>query len=52
MTDVFICDYIRTPIGRYGGSLSAIRPDDLGAVPLRALMARNAQVDWDAVDED
>ncbi|MCL7465281.1 3-oxoadipyl-CoA thiolase [Phaeovulum sp. NW3] len=51
MTDVFICDYIRTPIGRYGGSLSAVRPDDLGAVPLRALMARNAGVDWDAVDD-
>ena len=51
MTEVFICDYIRTPIGRYGGSLSAIRPDDLGAVPLRALMARNAGVDWAAVDD-
>ncbi|MES2666217.1 MAG: 3-oxoadipyl-CoA thiolase [Pseudomonadota bacterium] len=51
MTDVFICDYIRTPIGRYGGSLSSVRPDDLGAVPLRALMARNAGVDWDAVDD-
>ena len=51
MTEVFICDYIRTPIGRYGGSLSAIRPDDLGAVPLRALMARNAGVDWQAVDD-
>jgi acetyl-CoA C-acetyltransferase/acetyl-CoA acyltransferase len=51
MTDVFICDYIRTPIGRYGGSLSAVRPDDLGAVPLRALMARNAGVDWEAVDD-
>lgn len=51
MTEVFICDYIRTPIGRYGGSLSAVRPDDLGAVPLRALMARNAAVDWAAVDD-
>jgi 3-oxoadipyl-CoA thiolase len=51
MTDVFICDYIRTPIGRYGGALSSMRPDDLGAVPLRALMARNASVDWDAVDD-
>jgi 3-oxoadipyl-CoA thiolase len=51
MTDVFICDYIRTPIGRYAGSLSAVRPDDLGAVPLRALMARNAGVDWEAVDD-
>ncbi|MFP1645070.1 3-oxoadipyl-CoA thiolase [Pontitalea aquivivens] len=51
MTEVFICDYIRTPIGRYGGSLSAVRPDDLGAVPLRALIARNAGVDWAAVDD-
>ena len=51
MTDVFICDYIRTPIGRFGGSLSAVRTDDLGAVPLRALMARNTGVDWDAVDD-
>ena len=51
MTDVFICDYIRTPIGRYAGSLAAVRPDDLGAVPLRALMARNPAVDWEAVDD-
>ncbi|WP_225028300.1 3-oxoadipyl-CoA thiolase [Xinfangfangia pollutisoli] len=51
MKDVFICDYIRTAIGRYGGSLSSVRPDDLGAVPLRALMARNAGVDWEAVDD-
>ena len=51
MTDVFICDYIRTPIGRFGGVLSSVRPDDLGAVPLRALMARNAGVDWGAVDD-
>jgi acetyl-CoA C-acetyltransferase/acetyl-CoA acyltransferase len=51
MTPVFICDYIRTPIGRYGGSLSSVRPDDLGAVPLRALVARNAGVDWDAVGD-
>ncbi|MFC7704303.1 3-oxoadipyl-CoA thiolase [Plastorhodobacter daqingensis] len=51
MNDVFICDYIRTPIGRYGGSLSSVRPDDLGAVPLRALMARNPGVDWEAVDD-
>ena len=49
MTAVFICDYIRTPIGRYGGALASVRPDDLGAVPLRALMARNTRVDWDAV---
>ncbi|WP_370226849.1 3-oxoadipyl-CoA thiolase [Pararhodobacter marinus] len=51
MTDVFLCDYIRTPIGRFGGALSAVRADDLGAVPLRALMARNPSVDWAAVDE-
>ena len=51
MTDVFICDYIRTPIGRFGGSLSMVRPDDLGAVPLKALVARNLKVDWEAIDE-
>src|SRR3954470_4924549 len=51
MADAFICDYVRTPIGRFGGSLSAVRADDLGAVPLRALMERNASVDWDAVDD-
>ncbi|NBZ86701.1 3-oxoadipyl-CoA thiolase [Stagnihabitans tardus] len=49
--DAYICDYIRTPIGRFGGSLSAVRADDLGAVPLRALMARNAGVDWEAVSD-
>jgi acetyl-CoA acyltransferase len=49
MTDAFICDYIRTPIGRFGGSLSSVRADDLGAVPLKALMERNASVDWEAV---
>jgi len=51
MTDVFICDYIRTPIGRFGGALAMVRTDDLGAVPLRALMVRNAGVDWEAVDD-
>ena len=51
MTDAYICDYIRTPIGRYGGALSAVRADDLGAIPLKALMARNGGVDWEAVDE-
>jgi acetyl-CoA acyltransferase len=51
MTEVFICDYIRTPIGRFGGSLSSVRADDLGAVPLRALMQRNGGVDWEAVDD-
>ena len=51
MNDVFICDYIRTPIGRYGGSLSMVRTDDLAAEPLRALMARNPGIDWEAVDD-
>jgi len=51
MTDAFICDAIRTPIGRYGGVLSAVRTDDLAAVPLAALMKRNASVDWQAVDD-
>jgi 3-oxoadipyl-CoA thiolase len=51
MTQAFICDAIRTPIGRYGGALSSVRTDDLGAVPLRALMARNPNVDWAAVTD-
>jgi len=51
MAEAFICAYRRTPIGRFGGSLSAVRPDDLGAVPLKALMAENADVDWAAVDD-
>ncbi|GAA4230055.1 3-oxoadipyl-CoA thiolase [Sagittula marina] len=51
MTDVFICDYIRTPIGRYGGALAPVRADDLGAIPITALMYRNSDVDWAAVDE-
>lgn len=50
MTEVYICDYIRTPIGKFGGALSAVRTDDLGAVPIRALMARH-DIDWTAVDE-
>jgi acetyl-CoA C-acetyltransferase len=49
MTHAFICDAVRTPFGRYGGALAAVRPDDLGAVPLRALMQRNREVDWEAV---
>ena len=49
MTHAFICDAQRTPIGRYGGALSSVRTDDLAAVPLKALMARNPKVDWDAV---
>ncbi|MEF0941037.1 3-oxoadipyl-CoA thiolase [Rhizobium sp. BR 362] len=51
MTEAFVCDYIRTPIGRFGGSLSSVRADDLGAVPLKALIARNGSVDWEAVDD-
>ncbi|MGH2341542.1 3-oxoadipyl-CoA thiolase [Segnochrobactraceae bacterium EtOH-i3] len=51
MTDAFICDYIRTPIGRFGGSLAPVRADDLGAIPLKALQARNPGVDWEAVDD-
>ena len=47
----FICDAIRTPIGRYGGALSSVRTDDLGAIPLAALMARNANVDWEALTD-
>ncbi len=51
MKDVFICDAVRTAIGRYAGSLSTVRADDLGAVPIKALMDRNPQVDWANVDE-
>ncbi|MCZ6488886.1 MAG: 3-oxoadipyl-CoA thiolase [Gammaproteobacteria bacterium] len=51
MTDVFICDGIRTPIGRYGGALAMVRTDDLAAIPLKALMQRNPGVDWAAVDD-
>src|SRR3546814_21174315 len=51
MTEAYICDYIRTPIGRFGGALSSVRADDLGAIPLKALMERNAAVDWQAVDD-
>lgn len=51
MRQVFICDAIRTPVGRYGGALAQVRPDDLGAIPLKALIARNAQIDWSAVDD-
>src|SRR3990167_3399674 len=47
----FICDAIRTPVGRYGGSLAGVRPDDLAALPLTALVERNPQVDWNAVDD-
>jgi len=51
MTDVFICDAVRTPFGRYGGALSQIRTDDLATLPIRALMERNAKVDWGALDD-
>ncbi len=51
MNQAFICDAIRTPIGRYGGALSSVRTDDLGAIPIQALMARNPQVDWAAVTD-
>ncbi|WP_426173961.1 3-oxoadipyl-CoA thiolase [Massilia sp. TWR1-2-2] len=51
MNDAFICDAIRTPIGRYGGALKDIRADDLGALPLRELMRRNPGVDWSAIDD-
>ncbi|WP_425419244.1 3-oxoadipyl-CoA thiolase [Oricola indica] len=51
MADAFICDYVRTPIGRFGGVLSAVRTDDLGAVPIRSLMERNTGIDWEAVED-
>jgi 3-oxoadipyl-CoA thiolase len=51
MTEVFICDAVRTPFGRYGGALSAVRTDDLAMLPIRALMERNARVDWGALDD-
>jgi acetyl-CoA C-acetyltransferase len=51
MNQAFICDAIRTPFGRYGGALSSVRADDLGAIPLKALMARNPNVDWSAVTD-
>ncbi|MFW8566343.1 3-oxoadipyl-CoA thiolase [Orrella sp. 11846] len=51
MKEAFICDGIRTPIGRYGGSLAQVRTDDLGAVPIKALMERNPNVDWSRVDD-
>src|SRR5436189_4488995 len=49
--EAFVCDAVRTPFGRYGGALSSVRADDLGAIPLRALMARNKEVDWSAVTD-
>src|SRR6516162_3197174 len=51
MRDVFICDAVRTPIGRYGGALARVRADDLAAAPIKALMTRNPKVDWSCLDE-
>src|ERR671917_1017637 len=51
MTEAFICDAVRTPIGRYGGALSSVRADDLAAVPIRALIERNPNVDWGELDD-
>ena len=51
MAEAFICDAVRTPFGRYGGSLSTVRTDDLAAIPIKALIERNAGVDWGAVDD-
>src|SRR5512132_2057453 len=51
MRDVFICDAVRTPIGRYGGALAKVRTDDLAAVPIKALKERNPKVDWSRLDE-
>lgn len=51
MNQAYICDAIRTPFGRYGGALSSVRADDLGAIPLRALMARNSNADWESITD-
>src|SRR5258707_6598573 len=51
MGDVFVCDAVRTPIGRFGGSLAKVRADDLAAAPIKALMARHPKLDWSAGDE-
>ena len=51
MTHAYICDAIRTPFGRYGGALSSVRTDDLGAMPIRALMQRHGDVDWSTLDD-
>jgi acetyl-CoA acyltransferase len=50
MAEAFVCDYVRTPIGRFGGALATVRTDDLAAVPLKALMSRNERVDWGAIE--
>src|SRR6201988_2521265 len=51
MTEAYICDYVRTPFGRYGGALSSVRADDLAAIPIRALMVSNSTVDWEELDD-
>ena len=51
MAEAFICDAVRTPIGRYGGALSSVRTDDLASLPISALMERNPDVDWAKVDD-
>lgn len=51
MAEAYICDAIRTPIGRYGGALSSVRADDLASLPIKALMERNRNVDWGALDD-
>ena len=51
MPEAFICDAVRTPIGRYAGGLAKVRTDDLGAIPIKALMKRHPKVDWSALDE-
>ena len=51
MADAYICDFIRTPIGRYGGALKDVRTDDLAAHPMRVLRERNAAVDWEQLDD-
>jgi acetyl-CoA acetyltransferase len=51
VTPVYLCDAVRTPFGRYGGALSSVRPDDLAAVPIKALVERNRGVDWEALDD-
>ena len=51
MQSAYVCDGIRTPIGRYGGALASVRTDDLAAIPIEALMGRNRSVDWNALDD-
>src|SRR5258705_4090990 len=51
MSEAYICDYVRTPIGRYAGALSSVRADDLAAIPIRALIERNPNVDWSELDD-